>query len=111
MQTDQGKSIPALVTRDHKSCYTHAFTCPGKSIKEEECSEEIVHKCKMMVEMLGYNRVAMKSDQEIAMRALQQRGQKAVNVEMVFINSKRDDSKSNGKVGRPSKRLRSISER
>ena len=32
------------------------------------------------------------------MRAFQQRVQKAVNVEMVLTNSKRYDSKSNGKV-------------
>ena len=106
MQKDQGKSIPTLVARDHKSCYTHAFTCPGKSTKEVEYSEEIVHKCKICVEMLGYKPVAMKRDQETAMRALQQRVQKAVNVEMVLTNSKRYDSKSNGKVERPSRRLR-----
>ena len=81
MQKDQGKSIPTLVARDHKSCYTHAFTCPDKSTKEEGYSEDIVHKCKIFVEMLGYKRVAMKSEQETAMRALQQRVQKIVNVE------------------------------
>ena len=48
--------------------------------------------------MLGYKRVAMKSDQETAMRALQQCVQKAVNDEMVLTNSKRYDSKWNGKV-------------
>ncbi len=55
-------------------------------------------KCKVFVEMLGYKRVAMKSDQETAMRALQQRVQKSVNCEMVLSNSKRYDSKSNGKI-------------
>ena len=50
------------------------------------------------VEILGYKRVAMKSDQDTAMRPLQQRVQKAANVEMVLTNSKRYDSKSNGKV-------------
>ena len=39
---EQGKSIPTMVARDHKTCYTHAFTCPGKSTKEEEYSEQIV---------------------------------------------------------------------
>ena len=58
-QKDQAKSIPTLAAIDHKSCYTHAFTCPGKSTKEEEYSEDIVHKCKMFVEMLGYKRVAI----------------------------------------------------
>ena len=56
MQKDQGKSIPTLVARDHKSCYTHASTCPGESTKEEDYSEDIVHKCKNCVEMLGYKR-------------------------------------------------------
>ena len=51
-----------------------------------------------LFEMLGHKRVAMKSEQETAMRALQQRFQEAVNVEMVLTNSKRYDSKSNGKV-------------
>ena len=50
--------------------------------------------------MLGYKRLAMKRDQETAMRALQQRVQKAVNAEMVLTNSKRYDSKSNGKLGK-----------
>ena len=67
MQRDQGTIIPTLVAGDHKSCYTHAFTCPGKFTKEEEYSEDIVHKCKICVEMLGYKRLAMKSDQETAM--------------------------------------------
>ena len=98
MQKEQGKSIPTMVARDHKTCYTHAFTCPGKSTKEEEYSEQIVIKCKHFVEQLGYKRVAMKSDQETAMRALQQRVQKSVNCEMVLTNSKRYDSKSNGKI-------------
>ena len=69
-----------------------------------DSAEQIQHpksdedECKMFVEMLGYKRVAMKSDQETAMRALQQRVQKAVNVEMVLTNSKRYGSKSDGKV-------------
>ena len=50
--------------------------------------------------MLGYNWVAMKSDQEQAMRALQQRVQKAVSVETVLTNSSRYDSKPNGKVAK-----------
>ena len=50
---------------------------------------------------LGYKRVAMNSDQETAMSALQQRVQKAVNAEMVLTSSKRYDSKSNGKVAKP----------
>ena len=50
------------------------------------------------MEQLGYKRVAMKSDQETPMRALQQRVQKSVNCEMVLTNSKRYDSKSNGKI-------------
>ena len=34
MQEEQGKSIATMVARDHKTRYTHAFTCPGKSTKE-----------------------------------------------------------------------------
>ena len=98
MQKEQGKSLPTMVARDRKTCYTHAFTCPGKSTKEEENSEHIIIKCKNFVEQPGYKRVAMKSDQETAMRALQQRVQKSVNCEMVLTNSKRYDSKSNGKI-------------
>ena len=69
-----------------------------------------MRKCKMFVEMLGYKRVAMKSDQETAMRALQQRIQKAANVEMLLANSKRYDSKSNGKVGKAIQEAEGISE-
>ena len=110
MQKDQGKSIPTLVARDHKSFYTYAFTRPARSTKEEEYSEEIVHKCEICVEMLGHKRATTKSDQETTMRALQQRVQKAVNVEMLLTNSKRCDSTSKGKVGRPSMRSRGTSE-
>ena len=59
MQIEQGKSIPTMVARDNKTCYTHAFTCPGNSAKEEEYSEQIVIKCKNLVEQLGYKRVAI----------------------------------------------------
>ena len=62
MKKDQGKSIPTVDARDYKTCYTHAFTCPGKSTRKEKCSEQIVIKCKNSVERLGYNRVSMKLD-------------------------------------------------
>ena len=55
-------------------------------------------KCKNFVEQLGFKRASTKSDQEQAMRALQQRVQKSVNGDMVLTNSKRYGSKSNGKV-------------
>ena len=48
--------------------------------------------------MLGCKRVAMTSDQAQALRALQQRVPKDVNVEMVLTNSKRYGSQSNGKL-------------
>ena len=98
MQKEQGNSIPTMVARDHKTCYTHAFTCSGTSTKTEEYSDQIVIKCNHFVEQLGYKRVAMKRDQEKAMRALQQRVQKSVNCEMVLTNSKRSGSNSNGKL-------------
>ena len=97
-QKDQGKSIPTMVARDHKTIYTSAFTCPGKSTKEEEYSDQIVERCQNFVNSLGYKRVTMKSDQEKSMLALQQRVQKGVNCEMVLTNSKKYDSKSNGKI-------------
>ena len=46
----------------------------------------------------SYMSLSMKSDQEQAMRALQQRVQKSVNCEMVLMNSKWYDPKLNGKV-------------
>ena len=99
-------SRPWSTGTTRRATHTHAFTCPGKSTKEEEYSEQIVIKCKNFMKQLGYKRVAMKSDQETAMRALQQRVQKSVNREMVLTNSKRYDSKSNGKERRPSRRSR-----
>ena len=47
MQKEQGKAIPTMVARDHKTCYTHVFTCPGNSTKEEEYSEQIVTKSRI----------------------------------------------------------------
>ena len=70
------KAIPTMAAREHSSCYTSAFACPGQSTKEEEYSNEIVHKCDLCVESLGYKRVAMKSDQEEAMQVLKQRVRK-----------------------------------
>ena len=72
-QKDQGTSIPTMVGREHRCKYTQAFKCPGKSTKEEEYSDQIVSRCAKFVDSLGYKRVAMKSDQERSMRALQQR--------------------------------------
>lgn len=99
-QKDQGKAMPVLVAREHKTCYTHAFACPCTSTKAEEYSDQIVQTCKVFVEMLGYKRVAMKSDQETAMRALQQRFQQSLNCEMVLAISTRHYSKSNGKIAK-----------
>ena len=98
MQNEEGKSIPTMVVRDHKTLYTHALRCPGKSTKEEEYSEQMVIKGNHFVEQLGYKRVAIKSDREQAMRAFEQRVQKSVNCEMVLTNSKRYGSKWNGKI-------------
>ena len=97
-QKDQGKSSPTMVAREHRTCYTSFFTCPGKSTKEKEYIDQIVHRCKMFVEARGHKRVAKKSDQEESMRARQQKVQKALNCEMVLTNSKKYDSKANGKV-------------
>ena len=52
------------------------------------------------MESLKYKTSAMKSDQEDAMRAFQQRVQKAVNCEMVFTKSRKYDSKADGEVGK-----------
>ena len=53
---------------------------------------------KQILESLGYKRVAMKSDQEEAMRALQQRVQKEANCKMVLTSSKKYNSQSNSIV-------------
>ena len=52
----------------------------------------------MFAERLGYKRVAMNSDQERAMIALQRRVQKEVDCEMVLANSAKHDSQSNSIV-------------
>ena len=57
-QKDQGKSIPTMVAKEHRTCYTTSLTCPGKSLKEEEYSDQIVHRCKVFVEQLWYTRIA-----------------------------------------------------
>ena len=95
-QKDQAKSILTMVAREHRTCYNNSFTRPGKSTKEKEYSDQIVHRCNMFVESFGYKRVAMKSNQEESMRALQQRVHKAMHCEMVLTNAKKYDSKANG---------------
>ena len=87
-----------MVGREHRCKHTEACTCPGKTTKEEEYSDQLVSGCAKFVNGLGYKRMAMKSDIEISMRAPQQRVQRAVQCEMLLTNTKRYDSNSNEAV-------------
>ena len=92
-----GKEHPDIGRQRSQMVLCARIYLPEQIHKGGGYSKDIVHKCKMFVEMLEHKRVVMKSDQETPMMAQQQRVQKAVNVEMVLPNSKRYDSKSNGK--------------
>ena len=60
-QKEQGRSIPTMVAREHKTINTNAFTCPGQSTQEEEYNDQIVDRCVKFADSLGYKRVAVKS--------------------------------------------------
>ena len=84
-----------------------ARACPGKSTVQEEYSNKIVEWTAEFLDFLGYPRVALKSDGENSMKALQRRVQQARSMKgrddkkpgggsTVLANSKKGDSQSNG---------------
>ena len=76
-QEEQEKSTPALVIKEHRTKYMGARACPGKSTVQEEYSNKIVEWTAEFLDFLGYPRVALKSDGENSMKALQRRVQQA----------------------------------
>ena len=78
--------------------YKQHCQMPGFEEASADLIEVILPEAAKFFEQLGYQRVSMKSDQEQAMRALQQRVQKSVRCECLLTSLKEYDSKSNAKV-------------
>ena len=106
-QEDQEKATPTLVIKEHRKKYMAARACPGKSTVQEEYSDKIVEWTAEFLDSLGYPRIALKSDGENSMKALQRRVQQKRSMggrsekepgggSTVLTNSKKGDSQSNG---------------
>ena len=100
-KAEQEGTSPVLVVRDHKTRMTFAHPVPGKSTRNEPYSNYTVDAVVQDLKMLDRKRCILKSDQEPAMEALQERVQRArsgVDEHTVLENSPVDESQSNGTV-------------
>ena len=97
-QEGQTKSSPTLVVKDGRRKSVMATICPGKSTVAEPYSDEIVRRVSAFLDSLGYPRLALKSDQEPSMTALQERIRRMRTLETVLMNAKKGDSKANGMI-------------
>ena len=70
---DEAKVMPFIVLRDHQTRMTFSHKLLGKSTTEEDYSKYIVHAVMADLKSLDYKKIILKSDQEIALVALQER--------------------------------------
>ena len=97
-QTQQVKADPIIVMRDHQTRTTFAHLLPGKSTANELYSRHVLNLVLRDLEFLAHKKVVLKSDQEPAMIALQQRIRQARSDQTILENSPVEDSSSNGTV-------------
>ena len=100
-RSEQQGTSPVLVLRDHMTRVTFAHALPGKSTQNEPYSAYTVNAVIQDIKMLDRKHVILKSDQEVAMTALQERVKalRSGNDEQTFLeNSPVAESQSNGVV-------------
>ena len=100
-KAEQEGTSPVLVVRDHKTRMTFAHPVPGKSTRNEPYSSYTVDVVVQDLKMLDRKKCILKSDQEPAMLALQERVQQArsgTEEHTILENSPVDESQSNGTV-------------
>ena len=98
---DEGKMMPFVVLRDHKTRMTFSHKLLGKSTTEEDYSKYIVHAVMADLKSLDYKKIILKRDQEIALVALQERVRQlrnGINEQTILENSPVGESQSNGVV-------------
>ena len=97
-RSDQDKADPIIVMRDHQTRMTFAHMLPGKSTVNELYSRHVLNSVLRDLEYLAHKKVVLKSDQEPAMIALQNRIRQARDDQTILENSPVEDSASNGAV-------------
>ena len=97
-QVQQEKADPIIVMRDHRTRMTFAHLLPGKSTANEIYSKHVLNTVLRDLEYLAHKKVVLKSDQEPAMTALQNRIRQARDDQTILENSPVEDSSSNGAV-------------
>ena len=83
-----------IAIKDSKSKAIHAYLVEAKGT----CDPKIATRIARWIESLGYKRVAMRTDREHSIVAVQEMVQKEVGVEMVPENSPKGESQSNGQA-------------
>ena len=100
-RVDQEKTSPVLVLRDHKTRMTFCHPVPGKSTVNEPYSAYTVDAVVNDLQMMDRKKCILKSDQEPAMKGLQemvQRRRCGEGEQTILENSPVDESQANGVV-------------
>ena len=95
------KMAPFIVIRDHQTRMTFSHKLLGKSTTDEDYSRYVVHAVMKDLKSLDYKKIVLKSDQEKALVALQERLRQlrnGINEQTILENSPVGESQSNGVV-------------
>ena len=93
--------VPFIVIRDHQTRTTFSHKLLGKSTTDEDYSRYMVHAVMNDLKSLDYKKIVLKSDQEKALVALQERLRQlrnGINEQTILENSPVGESQSNGVV-------------
>ena len=97
-QAEQEGTHPIVVVRDHNTRVTFAHMLQGKSTTKEEYSLYVINAILRDIEHLGHKKIVFKTDQEAAMKGLQERIRMARSDQTILENSPVEESQSNGVV-------------
>ena len=86
-QEGADKSMPMIVLRDNKSKMTFSHGLEGKAVNGEDYGMYVTHASLRDIDFLGYKKVIIKSDQENAIKSLQDRLKRSRLEETVLINA------------------------
>ena len=90
--------LTVLVMADDKSGSLFAHPSPDKAVVNGEYSEYMINKVVDDIDSLGYDKVTLKTDKEVAMTSLQAKVQRRRHKPVIPMNAPRGDSQSNGLV-------------
>ena len=92
------KMTPFVVLRDHQARMTSNHKLLGNSTTEEDYSKYIVHAVMADLKSLDYKKIILKSDQKVALAALQERVRQlrnGINEQTLLEKSPVTESQSN----------------